>query len=191
MNPLKECWKKSSSIWYSWMTLTKAWCCMNLGQIQIATGIILMLSHYQYSLNPQILLTFRPCKCHHHFPWRPLQGLEACSYAVACKGHAVVCIDVQGACSNCSSSGTDICSYNCCIFWLTWTTSIHITIVNLKNSSSIKIIHISCKLDSPSPCTNRDLDKIEILWWNSNSKIFLSTNLNLTWTQTWIYKYRI
>ena len=51
-------------------------------------------------------------------PCSDVQGLEAC------ERRAVVCIDVQGACSNCSSAGIDIYSNNCCVFWLT--TSIHI-----------------------------------------------------------------
>ena len=46
-------------------------------------------------------------------PCSDVQGLEACERRV------VVCIDVQGACSNCSSAGIDIYSNNCCVFWLT------------------------------------------------------------------------
>ena len=62
-------------------------------------------------------------------PCSDVQGLEAC------ERRAVVCIDVQGACSNCSSAGIDIYSNNCCVFWLT--TSIHI-INNLKINSMIR-----------------------------------------------------
>ena len=73
-------------------------------------------------------------------PCNDVQGLEKC------KRRAVVCNDVQGACSNCSSTGIDIYSNNCCVSWLT--TSIHI-IDNLKIYSMIRKSPNELKQEAP------------------------------------------